>query len=186
MIESMRSEAPVTADELLRMSIPDKQVELVRGVVVVREPPGGYHGALANEVAHRLTGFVKARRLGTVFGQDTGFKIAADPDTVRGPDVAFVSGGRLPELPREGYAEVAPELVVEILSPGDRPGEVLAKVAEWLRAGSRLVWVLDPSRREARVHRADGTISVLGPEEALDGEDVLPGFGCRVGEILAE
>jgi Uma2 family endonuclease len=155
----------VTADELQRLSIPNKQVELVRGVVVVRELPGGYHGALANELAHRLTVFVKAGSLGTVFGQDTGFKIAADPDTVRAPDVAFVSRDRLPGIPPEGYPELAPDLVV-----------VLAKVAEWLQAGSRLVWLLDPEGREARLHRADGTILVLGPRDVFDGENVLPGF----------
>jgi len=74
---------------------------------------------------------------------DTGFKIERDPDTVRAPDVAFVVRERLAHIPDEGYAELAPDWVAEILSPSDRPGEVLEKVGQWLGAGVRVVWVLD-------------------------------------------
>ena len=80
---------------------------------------------------------------------------------------------------------MAPDLAVEILSPSDRPGEVLEKVADWLRAGTRLVWVLDPNRAIAHVHRADGSITIVHTEGALDGEDVLPGFSCPLAEVLA-
>jgi Uma2 family endonuclease len=103
---------------------------------------------------------------------------------VRAPDVAFVSSHRLALIPTEGYAEVAPDLVVEILSQSDRPGAVLEKIGQWLTAGTRLIWVVDPARRNARVYRADGTVSVLGADEDLDGEDVLPGFRCPVHEIV--
>jgi Uma2 family endonuclease len=70
------------------------------------------------------------------------------------------------------------------LSPGDRPGEVLEKVADWLRAGTQLVWVLDPAHQSAHVHRADGSISIVHADGALDGEDVLPGFTCQIAERL--
>jgi len=153
----MTTDTRITADELLRMSIPDKQVELVRGVLIVREPPGGRHGALSNDLAYRLTDFVKRGNLGTVFGQDTGFQIEADPDTVRAPDVAFVSKGRMPGEPPEAYPALAPDLAIEVLSPNDRPGEVLAKVGEWLGAGTRLVWVVGPGlsgRRQAVAPRS--------------------------------
>lgn len=79
---------------------------------------------------------------------------------------------------------MTPDLVVEVLSPGDRPGEVLAKVADWLTAGTRLVWVVDPERRLARVYRADGTEGVVTEHDALDGEDVVPGFSCELAAIL--
>ena len=79
---------------------------------------------------------------------------------------------------------MAPDLVVEVLSPDDRPGETLAKVGDWLEAGARLAWVIDPQRRLARVYRADGTESLLAESDALDGEDVLPGFNCPLGAIL--
>jgi Uma2 family endonuclease len=88
-------------------------------------------------------------------------------------------------VPRRGYAALAPDLVAEILSPDDRPGEVLAKVGDWLDAGTKLVWVIDPERGDARVYRGDGTIAMIGPDDALDGEDILPGFTCQLLEILA-
>ncbi len=105
-------------------------------------------------------------------------------ELVRAPDVAFVARERLAQIPEAGYAELAPDWVAEILSPSDRPGEVLEKVGQWLGAGVQLVWVLDQVRRDARVYRADGTISTVGPDDELDGEDVLPGFRCPVRDIL--
>ncbi len=178
------AEKLMTADELARTSIPDKQVELVRGRLVVRQLPSTYHGAVAADLAYELSAFVRHRSLGQVYAQDTGFKIASDPDTVRGPDVAFVSKERLNQIPKEGYADLAPDLVVEVLSPRDRPGEVLKKIGEWLAAGARIAWLIDPRRREARVFRADGSVSVIGEEDALDGEDVLPGFSCSLRVVL--
>ena len=119
-----------------------------------------------------------------VFSQDTGFKIASRPDTVRAPDMAFIARERLHDIPDRGYAELAPDLLAEIVSPDDRPGELLAKVADWLQAGTRLVWVIGPARRSARVYRSDGSESMLSESDALDGEDVLPGFTCRLADLL--
>lgn len=174
----------VTADELERMYVPGRRLELVRGVLVVQELPGARHSAIANELAYRLTGFTKERALGRVFGQDAGFRLGREPDTVRGADVAFVTLERMPEIPATAYPELAPDLVVEVLSPGDRTGEVLEKVGAWLRAGARRVWVIDPERRQAQVYRADGGVSILGPGDALDGEDVLPGFSLALDQLL--
>jgi len=115
---------------------------------------------------------------------DTGFKIERDPDTVRAPDVAFVVRERLAHIPDEGYAELAPDWVAEILSSNDRPGEVLEKVGQWLGAGVRVVWVLDQVRRDARIYRADGTVSTVEPDGELNGEDVLSGFRCPLRDIL--
>jgi Uma2 family endonuclease len=174
-----------TAEDLLRFREPGKTAELVRGVLIVREPPGTGHGAHAARLTLRVGGFVQQHDLGEVFAQDTGFKIARDPDTVRAPDVAFVARERLAQIPEEGYAEIAPDWVAEILSPGDRPGEVLEKVGQWLGAGVPLVWVLDPAHCEARVYRADGTMAIVGADADLDGEDVLPGFRCPLRDIVA-
>ena len=98
--------------------------------------------------------------------------------------MAVVSRARLPGPEPIGFPDLAPDLVVEVRSPGDRPGEILAKVADWLSAGTRLVWVVDPERRLARVYRQDGTESVVTEHEALDGEDVVPGFSCPLDAIL--
>lgn len=184
-IEHMDSHARLmSAEELLRTDIPNKSTELVRGMLVVRETPGSWHGQLAARLTFLLGRHVYPPRLGQLFAQDSGFLIERDPDTVRAPDVAFVTAARTAQVGRHGYAPIAPDLAVEILSSGDRPGEVLEKVAEWLRAGTRLVWVIDPDRRVARVHRADGTIAIVHQDSALDGEDVLPGFSCPIREIL--
>jgi Uma2 family endonuclease len=174
----------LTADDLPRVSPPDKDVELVRGRLIVREPPGTHHGAVSASLAYHLSAFVRLHDSGIVFGQDTGFKIAADPDTVRAPDVAFLTRDRAAQVPPRGYAELAPDLLAEVVSPRDRPAEVLAKVADWLAAGTKLVWLVDPERREARVYRADGTLSIISAGDALDGEHVLPGFTCRLSDVL--
>ena len=166
------------------MSIPHKRVELVQGVLVVREPPGYLHGDVTARLAHQLMNHVEARSLGRVLVGDTGFKLHSAPDTVRGPDIAFISAARLPDPRPVGYPALSPDLVVEVLSPTDRAGEVLAKVADWLNAGTRLIWVIDPERRLARAYRADGSLTLLTADESLDGEDVVPGFACRLASVL--
>jgi Uma2 family endonuclease len=176
--------APMTAEELLTLHLPDKRVELVRGVLVVREPTGFRHGVVASALTARMWAFVRAHGLGVVVAAETGFKLFSDPDTVRAADVGFIRSERVPDpLPRN-FGALAPDLVVEVLSPDDRPGEVLQKTGEWLSAGSRLVWVIDPERRTARVYRADGSQETLVESDALLGEDVLPGFSCGLAEVL--
>jgi Uma2 family endonuclease len=158
--------------------------ELVRGVMVVREPPGYRHGVVTARLAKILMDHVEEGDLGEVLAAETGFKLASDPDTVRAPDVAFIRRDRLPDPPPTGFAELAPDLVVEILSPEDGPGLVLAKVADWLSAGSALVWVVDPARRSARVYRADGSEALVAEDGALEGEDILPGFACLLAALF--
>ena len=160
----------ITAEQLERLSLPGNQAELVRGRLVVREPPGTRHGRIAANLAYFLSDFVRKHGLGVVFAQDTGFKIESNPDTVRAPDVAFLAQARADMIPDSGYASLAPDLLAEIVSRGDAPGEVLAKIAGWLDAGTRLVWVIDPDRGEARVYRPDGSLSVVGAEGLLEGE----------------
>ena len=183
-VPEMTSAKPLTAEELVHLSIPNKRVELVRGVLVVREPAGGRHGRIAANVTVELATFVKAHGLGAVYAAETGFTLARGPDTVLAPDVAFIRQDRLPSPEPIGFPELGPDLVVEVLSPGDRPGEVLTKVAHWLSAGTALVWVIDPQRRIARVYRADGSEAILTADQPLDGEEVVPGFSCRLDAIL--
>ena len=172
-----------TADELLYLSILDKQVELVRGMLIVREPPGYRHGVVAGAIAACITEFVRLHGLGVVVAAETGFKLFSNPDTVRAADAAFIRRDRAPDPPPDGYLALAPDLVVEVLSPRDRAGEVLNKVGDWLNAGSRLVWVIDPMRRRALVYRADSSVSLLAERDTLDGEDVLSGFSCALDEL---
>ena len=183
-IDAMTAPTLLTAEDLLRLQPPDKRTELVRGRMIVREPAGFRHGDVAMAIAARMHAFAAHGNLGRVLAAETGFRLFVNPDTVRAPDVAYVRHDRIPDpLPR-GFAPFAPDLAVEVLSPDDRPGEVLEKIGDWLSAGTRLVWEIDPERRLARAYRADGTISIISDADALDGEDVLPGFNCTLREIL--
>ena len=176
--------ALMTADQLQDVNIPGKQVELVRGVLVVREPPGFQHGAIMARLGARLLQHVDANDLGVVLVGDAGFKIASDPDTVRGPDIAVIRRERVPPQEPVGFAAFPPDLAIEIRSPSDRPGDILGKVGDWLSAGTPLVWAIDPAHRVTHVYRQDGTESTIAAGQSLDGEDVLPGFSCALDEIL--
>ncbi|MGH7711651.1 MAG: Uma2 family endonuclease [Gemmatimonadaceae bacterium] len=179
----MPAQALLTAEELLRLNLPNKRTELVHGMLIIREPAGYQHGDVAMRLGAAIHAHVEAHDLGRVFAAETGFMLARKPDTVRAPDVAFISKDGLPDPPLRGFAEMAPDLTVEVLSPDDDTPEVIEKVADWLRAGARLVWVVDPLRNNARVYRADGSEALLGERDALDGEDVLPGFTYAIGAL---
>lgn len=174
----------MTAEDLERVSIPGKSTELIRGRLIVSEPPGTNHGRIAARLSYVVSSWVWPRQLGDVFAQDTGFKIETDPDTVRAPDLAFVARERRAQLTWRGYSALAPDLIAEIISPDDSPGKVLAKVSAWLEAGVRLAWVIDPERSTAQVYRQDGSVSLVAPDGAFGGEDVLPGFACTLADIL--
>lgn len=180
----MITQDAMTAEELYRLHLPDKRTELVAGRLVVREPPGYRHGRIAAALAARIYSYVKEHDLGIVLAGDPGFILQRGPDTVRAPDVAFISRERVPDPEPVAFAELAPDLAVEVLSPGDRPGETLEKVADWLKAGTRLVWVVDPGRRQVCIYHADGTETLLSDADTLDGEDVLPGFEIKIVDIL--
>lgn len=180
----MSESALMTAEELLKLRLPDKRTELIRGRLVVRDPGGARHGAVAMRIGYRIAAHVEAHDLGRVYAAETGFKIESAPDTVRAPDVAFIAKHRLPQAEPLGYPAWAPDLAVEVLAYDDHPGETLEKVAQWLKAGVRLVWVVDSERKTGRVYRADGSESLIGLSDVLDGEDVLPGFRCPLSAIF--
>ena len=180
----MSRPALLTAEELMHVNLPNKRTELVRGVLVVRKPPGYIHGYVILKLALAIGNFVDARKLGDVVTADAGFKLFSDPDTVRGPDLAFISRARVPTPRPAGFASFAPDLAIEVRSPGDRAGEIREKVADWLGGGSKLVWIIDPVRRSADIHRADGTTVHIDEEGVLEGEHVLPGFRHTLAKIF--
>ena len=158
--------------------------ELVRGELIMMSPAGSRHGSVVARLTGRMVGFVDEDRLGAVFGAETGFRIQHDPDSVRAPDVAFVRASRLPADLPEGFFPGPPDLAVEVVSPSDRASEVLAKVQDWLEAGSAAVWVVDPETRRVSVYRA-GEMAVLKETDVLSGGDLLPGFSLPVARIFA-
>jgi Uma2 family endonuclease len=175
----------VTADELFKMPDDGFRYELVRGEIRRMPPAGSEHGVIAMNAALVISQFVKAHGLGAVFAAETGFKIASDPDTVRAPDLAFVRRERIPEggIPKEFWPG-APDLAVEVISPGDTYTEVEEKVNDWLAAGTRLVPVLNPRTRTVTVYTSLTGVMRLTESDVLDGGAVLPGFTCRVAELF--
>lgn len=172
-------------DELERMpEVPGKIIELVDGEVV--EVPGSslLHSAIVAMLYEWLAAFVRERDLGMVFPDGAGYALS-EPYLVRVPDVSFVSWDRLPaDGPEEGYARFAPDLAVEVVSPGDQAEEVRRKVQEYLNAGTRLVWVLWPKLRSVSAYSTGGLTHEMGPDDELDGGEVLPGFKVRVGSLF--
>jgi Uma2 family endonuclease len=175
----------LTAEEFFRLPQPEdgSQQELIQGVVVTMPPPKAPHGVCCSKIDRRLGAFVEANQLGTVCCNDTGFITEREPDTVRGADVAFWTKERLPTLPRD-YIEVLPDLAVEVVSPDDHFARVQKKVIHYLTKGVRLLWVVDPDDRSVTVYRPDKPLRILGEGDTLSGEEVLPGFSCRVGDLL--
>ncbi|HKQ61065.1 MAG TPA: Uma2 family endonuclease [Candidatus Polarisedimenticolaceae bacterium] len=159
--------------------------ELTAGMLLAEPAPFARHGAVAARILLLVGGYVDARGLGVVLGNDAGFLLASDPDTVRGPDVAFVARRRWEAAGElRGYFPGPPDLAIEVLSAETRESDVHAKVADYLSAGTPLVWVVDPDRRRVRVYRSLLAPRALGVHERLDGEDVLPGFSVAVEELF--
>ncbi|MGL4552460.1 MAG: Uma2 family endonuclease [Gemmataceae bacterium] len=175
----------MTAEEFAELPDPadGSRLELVRGEVVTMPPPSGYHGQCCAEIGFHLRtyGGTGPTRRGHVTSNDSGVRLESDPDTVRGPDVAYWDKERLPQMPRTGYPAVAPDLVVEVMSPSDVFTKVMAKVQQYLDAGVRLVWVAVPEDQAVAVYSPGGRpVRLLTAADTISGEDVLPGFTCPV------
>jgi Uma2 family endonuclease len=178
------TEQITTAEQLLHR--PDLgRCELVRGEVLKMSSAGFEHGRIVVRITGAIFGFLKENPIGVLTGAETGFQIGHNPDTVRAPDVAFVRADRVPASVVPGFFRGAPDLAVEVLSPDDRAGEVLAKAQEWLEAGCRNVWVIDPRTRTVSLHRSRREITVLSDSESITAGDLLPGFSVPVAEIFA-
>jgi Uma2 family endonuclease len=175
----------LTADDLLRMPDDGFRYELIDGELRKMAPAGSQHGRVVLKVTIPLGEFVDRNDLGVVFAAETGFKLRTDPDTVRAPDVAFVTKRRFAEVGDvPGYWPGAPDLAIEVLSPGDRFSEVEEKVFDWLDAGTRLVIVLDPRKRTGTAYRSRSSIRVHTDAETLDASDVVPGWTFEVARAF--
>jgi Uma2 family endonuclease len=176
----------VTAEQLYELPDDGLRYELLRGMLVSEPVPGRLHGRTVARISKLLSNFVDSNRLGVVYTGDTGFVLARQPDTVRGPDVAFLSDERERQTANAGpYIPGAPDLAVEVISPSDRTREVLGKVSDYFAAGSRRVWVVNPVREEVSVFRSPFAPQTLAGTDVLDGEDVLPGFSVTIDVIFS-
>jgi Uma2 family endonuclease len=174
----------ITPAELLEM--PDwKNYELDDGVLVERSV-SKLSSLVASRINRRLGSFCEDSNLAWVFGADLGYQCFPEhPNKVRKPDVSLIlqerTGGVFED---EGFSSMAPDLAVEVVSPKDLAYEVQQKLQEYLAAGVRLVWIVYPHTQTVVVHRGDHSVSELGPNDELSGEDVIPGFVCWVKDFF--
>lgn len=180
------TEVTMTAQQLLMRAASDNRSELLAGRLHERPFAPFFCGVVGQILARELSEFVSGNDLGVLVSAGTGFQIARQPDTVLAPDVGFVARDRLPAdlSTLIGFFPGAPDLAVEVVSPGDTYNEVETKVARYLDAGTQLVWVVRPRLKRVEVHRADGTGALLSVGETLNGESVVPGFRLPIARIF--
>lgn len=167
----------VTAEALLRMPDDGFRYELVGGILRKMLPTGKKHGEVTMKIAAPLAQHVAANGLGRVYAAETGFKLESNPDTVRAPDVAFLSREQADKIGDiEGFIPGAPDLAVEVVSPSDSFSEVEEKVFEWLDAGTRVVIIANPRKKTVTAYRSRADIHVLTENDALECKDVVPGW----------
>ena len=170
----------ITADELLLLSGDDgKRYELVRGVLIEKMPTGDPHGDSVFRASFLIGTYAEGNDYGVVLAGEPGYRLERGPDTVRAPDVAWIAPGRIPPG-TQGYPELAPDLVVEVKSPGNSNPEMAAKARMWLCYGSRVTVTLDPAATLAIVYRPDAAPVTLGADDVLNLDDLMPGFSCPV------
>lgn len=175
----------LTADDLLRLSSQGFRGELIRGELHETTSTGINHGRTVIKASVQLGNFIMPRQLGTLVGSDTGIWLERDPDTVREPDIAYISAEKMlldADIP--GYSEVVPDLVVEVRSPNNSLREIREKALMWLDFGVHLVWVAHPEARTVDVYGIGSSVLTLTEDDTLDGGEVLPGFSCSVRDIF--
>lgn len=178
-----KNEQLITGEELAQM--PDLgPCELVDGRIVPMPPPGPLHARLESEIDWWLRSWVKETRRGQVLVGEAGIFIRRNPDTVRGADVAYISSERWAHRGDSTYLEVAPELVIEIVSPHDRWVDIVEKLADYFAAGVDRVWLVDPFKGKVFVHRSVTDARVFQPGETLTDEEILPGFSLPLSDLF--
>ena len=175
----------LTADDLLELDAQGVKGELIKGVLHEKVAAGIRHGDIAFALGAEIRTYVRPRRMGRVGGTDSGILLERNPDTVREPDVYYISAEKLPlDVVVNGYYESIPDLVAEILSPSDTRQEFDAKIQMWLNFGVRLVLAIYPETRHITTHQPGRPPVTLGYGDTLGGGEVIPGFQCPVREIF--
>jgi Uma2 family endonuclease len=176
-----------TAEELMLLTSREHRYELVKGEIMTMSPAGSEHGDITSEIGMLLRQHVKQHRPGRAFGAETGFLLERDPDTVLAPAAALVRQERIDAtgIPR-GYFPGAPDLAVEIISPSETAQQADEKARAWLHFGARLVWNIRPLTRSVDVYRPAAEVESLSARDTLLGEEVIPGFSCRVRDLFPE
>lgn len=173
-----------TAEDLLALAGDENRYELVRGELMMMAPAGPRHGKFAARLVLAIGNHVEAQDLGQVYTAEPGFQLEAEPLTIRAPDVAFVQRSRIPEGEPAGFWPLAPDLVVEIISPSETARDIHEKVNDYLQAGTRLIWLVYPDNKTVMEYRAPDQARVLTANDDLEGEDVLTGFRYPLQQLF--
>lgn len=175
----------VTADELWAMpEVPGMRFELVDGELVEVPGAGGVHNLIVRLLARFLDEYLLRNDLGVVHTDNTSYLLRRHPDQLRIPDVSYIRWERVPDTGVPiSYYPIPPDLAVEVVSPDDRATEVRAKARDYIAAGVSHVWILWPDERSVSVQSTGSTLE-LGPDDELDGGDVLPGFRVRIADLF--
>ncbi len=176
----------LTADDLLAMPDDGKWYELVRGELIEMPPPSFMHMVVTGNIGWLMATFNRQNNLGFVDGPEAAAYIERGPDTVRAADYALIARDRIPDPPpRRGYVfGLIPDLVVEVVSPGNSVAEAQRRARMWLDAGVRLVLTAYVQTSEIHAHHDDGAVYVFGIADTLTCEPVLPGFSCPIADIF--
>jgi Uma2 family endonuclease len=154
--------------------------EYVKGKLAPMDNPTMEHGTISANILILLGSHVRQHQLGRIYTAETTFQVG---ESGRKPDVAFLSKGRIPENARQA-SPIPPDLAIEVVSPTDKVYDVLEKVAEYLDAGTPMVWVIEPVLKTVTVYRSRNDIRVVTFDQTLTGEDVIEGFQCSVAELF--
>lgn len=180
----MSTSTLLTAEELFKLPDDGMVHELVRGELKTMPPAGDQHGRIGTRLLVRMSVFAESKSLGFVYQAQTGFLLTRDPDMVRSPDVAFVSQARLPKTATTKFVPFAPDLAVEVVSPSESAEDIYEKIQDYLAHGVRLIWIIYPRTRTAEVYRPNHPAKHLPPTGTLTGEDLLPGFECKLADLF--
>ena len=182
---SATSTALMTAEELMQLPDDGFRYELINGELEKMPPPGPPHGRITFRLSVLLGNFILGQDLGEGFGNDTGFKLTSNPDTVLAPDFAFVTNEKYREGSKtEGYWPGPPDLAVEVLSPSDRPGKVKQKISRWFNFGTRQVWIVDMKHSSVSVYRSESDITTFSGSDYLEAQDLFPGLRISLDKIF--
>lgn len=176
---------PLTAEALLAMSSTVGKAELLDGELIRMSPAGFEHGSITLKLAWPIARYVEEHELGIVCAAETGFLLRQNPDTVRAPDLAFVSQTRVDQVgPVKGYWPGCPDLVAEVVSPNDTSSDVQAKALAWIEAGCRIVWIVDPKQKHVMEFRSETSIRVFTVKDRLAASDMFGDWSIEVGKLF--
>jgi len=176
---------PLTADALLAMSSTVGRSELLDGELIRMSPAGFEHGSITLKLAWPIARYVEEHQLGIVCAAETGFLLKRNPDTVRAPDLAFVSQARVDQVGSvKGYWPGCPDLVAEVISPHDTDSEVKAKSMAWIEAGCKVVWIVDPKQKQVKEFRSETSIRIFTVRDRLSASEVFGDWSIEVGKLF--